>query len=96
MHMAPTTETDADEGGSARSRVGVATTTLVSWHVYLALSYLHFKLCMISMTYFQDEVLPEYKFLLSLESSMCKDFVTRNFYTALRKAVVPVVLGMCK
>jgi len=40
-----------------------------------------------------DEVLPEYKFLLSLESSMCKDFVTRNFFTALRQAVVPVVLG---
>ena len=45
-------------------------------------------------SYFQDEVLPEYKFLLSLESSMCKDFVTRNFFTALRQAVVPVVLGM--
>ena len=25
---------------------------------------------------------------------MCKDFVSRNFFTALRKAVVPVVLGM--
>ena len=25
---------------------------------------------------------------------MCKDFVTRNFFTALRQAVVPVVLGM--
>ena len=46
------------------------------------------------MNYFQDEVLPEYKFLLSLESSMCKDFVTSNFFTALRQAVVPVVLGL--
>ena len=43
----------------------------------------------------QDEVLPEYKFLLSLESSMCKDYVTRNFYAALGKAVVPIVLGIC-
>ncbi len=38
-------------------------------------------------------VLAEYKFLLAFEPTMCKDHVTEDFYQALKKGVVPVVLG---
>ncbi|KAK2706930.1 alpha-(1,3)-fucosyltransferase C-like [Artemia franciscana] len=40
-----------------------------------------------------DEILRGYKFYLSLENSICKDYVTEKFYTALQHDTVPIVIG---
>lgn len=39
------------------------------------------------------DVLSRYKFYLSLENSVCKDYVTEKFYARLAQNVVPIVLG---
>ncbi|XP_037931975.1 alpha-(1,3)-fucosyltransferase C-like [Teleopsis dalmanni] len=41
-----------------------------------------------------DEMLDkEYKFYLSFENSLCRDYVTEKIYNALRRQVIPIVYG---
>ena len=35
----------------------------------------------------------DYKFYLSFENSMCKDYVTEVFFDAMNRTILPVVLG---
>jgi hypothetical protein len=38
-------------------------------------------------------VLKDYKFYLSLENALCKDYITEKFYLALASGVIPIVYG---
>lgn len=41
-----------------------------------------------------DELLDEtYKFYLAFENSLCKDYITEKFFQALKRKVVPIVMG---
>ncbi|XP_055936633.1 glycoprotein 3-alpha-L-fucosyltransferase A-like [Argiope bruennichi] len=40
-----------------------------------------------------EEVLKQYKFYLSLENAICKDYVTEKFFNVYNYDIVPVVLG---
>ncbi len=40
-------------------------------------------------------LLSEYKFYLAFENSFCEDYVSEKFWNALRRSVVPIVMGGC-
>ena len=35
----------------------------------------------------------EYMFYLSFENSLCKDYITEKFYSAMNRSIVPITLG---
>ena len=43
--------------------------------------------------YCWQQVDKDYKFYLSFENSICTDYVTEKFFNAMKRTVIPVVLG---